>query len=160
MIQFTCPTCGKEMAVRDELAGRAGKCACGAAMRVPSPMPQTSVVFPQVRAIRFVVVGYDAKSLLDRTIFIYAESSESAIRLAGLAGIEAKKCKMPVLFPYDICAELSVYLGLMSFFASGLGYPGAICGCVGLVRSRRRWMALTGALLSILCVVGGIIANW
>lgn len=37
MIRFTCSSCGKPFALRDELAGRQGKCSCGAVMTVPSP---------------------------------------------------------------------------------------------------------------------------
>ncbi|MEI7766327.1 MAG: hypothetical protein WCJ97_02690 [Phycisphaerae bacterium] len=36
MITFTCPTCGKAFNVRNELAGRDGRCACGAVIQVPS----------------------------------------------------------------------------------------------------------------------------
>jgi len=35
MIQFNCPKCGRVLAVRDELAGRAGRCSCGAKIDVP-----------------------------------------------------------------------------------------------------------------------------
>ena len=37
MIRFTCNSCGRPFALRDELAGRQGKCSCGAVMTVPSP---------------------------------------------------------------------------------------------------------------------------
>jgi len=35
MVQFNCPTCGKSMTVRDEHAGRHGKCVCGAVVSIP-----------------------------------------------------------------------------------------------------------------------------
>ncbi len=37
MIRFTCNSCGRPFALRDDLAGRQGKCSCGAVMTVPSP---------------------------------------------------------------------------------------------------------------------------
>jgi DNA-directed RNA polymerase subunit RPC12/RpoP len=38
MIEFSCHSCGKEFSVKDELAGKKGKCAaCGEAIVVPSP---------------------------------------------------------------------------------------------------------------------------
>ena len=37
-ISVQCPACGKEMSVRDELAGRLGKCPdCGQPVRIPVP---------------------------------------------------------------------------------------------------------------------------
>ena len=45
MIRFRCPhaDCGKPLTVKDEVAGRAGKCpACGASLVVPQPAPEES----------------------------------------------------------------------------------------------------------------------
>lgn len=36
-ISFQCQNCGKNFAVKDEMAGRAARCKCGAAVTVPSP---------------------------------------------------------------------------------------------------------------------------
>src|SRR5437016_5568666 len=45
MIRFSCPTCGKRLAVSDERAGRSGKCTCGELVRVPhSCSPSEEVV--------------------------------------------------------------------------------------------------------------------
>lgn len=51
MIQFACHRCGKQMSVRDEHAGRQGKCACGAVIVVPTPVvpPTMSAVVPQAK---------------------------------------------------------------------------------------------------------------
>ena len=35
MITFNCPTCGKSFSLRDEHAGRKGRCSCGAAITIP-----------------------------------------------------------------------------------------------------------------------------
>lgn len=38
-IKVTCSACGKTFSVKDELAGKTGKCPCGAALKVPVPQP-------------------------------------------------------------------------------------------------------------------------
>ncbi|MGE3808720.1 MAG: hypothetical protein AB7K24_28985 [Gemmataceae bacterium] len=36
MISFTCAACGKNLRVKDEMAGKAGKCPCGAPVKIPA----------------------------------------------------------------------------------------------------------------------------
>jgi hypothetical protein len=39
MITFACPTCQKKLSVKDELAGKKGKCpGCGQTMAIPAPV--------------------------------------------------------------------------------------------------------------------------
>lgn len=46
MIRFACPSCGRPMGVRDEHAGRQGKCSCGAIVRIPNPERPTLTSLP------------------------------------------------------------------------------------------------------------------
>jgi hypothetical protein len=40
-IKFNCPKCGKRFAVKDESAGKRGKCSCGAVLEIPSTKVST-----------------------------------------------------------------------------------------------------------------------
>lgn len=45
MISFSCPDCGKAFTVKDELAGKKGKCAgCGQTFRVPDYDPEDDLL--------------------------------------------------------------------------------------------------------------------
>ena len=56
MINFKCPTCGKSFNLRDEHAGRQGKCSCGAVITIPvggcgqQVVPQTPETVPTTEA--------------------------------------------------------------------------------------------------------------
>jgi|GEM_PF-6502956 len=46
MIQCKCPSCSKAYKVRDELAGRSAKCACGNRFIIPAPTPDPAAPAP------------------------------------------------------------------------------------------------------------------
>ena len=87
MIKFSCPKCGRTMKVRDELAGRAGKCGCGEIIRIPhlaenvvlgkpdeiphpsvptdQSVPRPSIIRPkQERVVKRTFFGIDIKRVV------------------------------------------------------------------------------------------------
>lgn len=53
MIRFDCPECGESLKVKDEFAGRNGKCyLCRAAIKVPSSVPAQLPALPSIAAVR------------------------------------------------------------------------------------------------------------
>jgi predicted Zn finger-like uncharacterized protein len=142
MIEFTCPHCGKAFRVKDEAAGKQGKCpACQETVEVPGRQAATQVAEPAAaQAAPPPVQAVPAAAAPSAAAAAVAPSAGNPLAVAGLVlGILA--IPGAILGPLDVViAILALIFGMLGLrkakkarTSKGMAVTGIALGAVGLV---------------------------
>lgn len=146
MIKFQCSACGKNLNVKEELAGRTGKCPeCGEALRVPDAKPpppfETNMASGTARNTPV------DKTARPPSAAPAARQSPRTVRSLGIASLILGSL-----------ALLICWLPMIDVLGTALGGFGLLLGTVGLVVSIIRegdgiGLAITGAAVCLVALV-------
>jgi|GEM_PF-1646086 len=153
-IQFACKSCGKQFAVKDELAGKKGKCnQCGAETRVPTPSPSPEMrpsppsapapsplpVTPaRIETVSFAPVPATANV----QVVMNNPPQSKGVNGLGVAGVI-----------FGILAALICWIPLVNLLALPLIFVGGLLAIVGVL------VALTGKKSGVGWPIAGVSLN-
>ncbi|GAB5404850.1 MAG: hypothetical protein Aurels2KO_30810 [Aureliella sp.] len=165
-IKFTCPTCSAAMTVKDEMAGKRGKCKCGAQITVPKPKAAQPSPPPQAPSglddalgdlteSDFATSSPYEKVYSDGPVVSNDKAALKRFEKEAAAGKKFKKGKLSAVMIVVAILELIQALGWISGGAA-LGFLPA--EALDKMAAQVPWFGLGIAVAIPVCILLGLLA--